>query len=268
MNSPSSVKIDEFRSNAYIATGEPEMRWIVIPSSSLMFQRLCRITSYVIGSILSVPSRWSASRGSMSSVAPGMYENVVPSYGPVVFELGCGRSAMSVPSKVDQHVAVRIDARRLERVHDDRRVRRLDDRRSGNHVAGLEALAPEDRGRLEIPELGPVDGARAGARLRGRRAIHIRRRHDPRLRAHRRSADAIRHDLHARLPEPGAAAVDGLVATVEVFDEAGERDLVERAGRDGHLDLVDLALVAKVGRAREPRRARVDAVGAELGVAP
>src|SRR5437870_6614537 len=103
MNSPSSVKIEELRSNAYIATGEPEMRWIVIPSSSLMFQRLCRITSYVIGSILSVPSRWSASRGSMSSVAPGMYENVVPSYGPVVFELGCGRSAMSVPP--DAHYA-------------------------------------------------------------------------------------------------------------------------------------------------------------------
>src|SRR6266536_2273781 len=35
MNSPFSVKIDEFRSKAYIATGEPEMRWIVIPSSSL-----------------------------------------------------------------------------------------------------------------------------------------------------------------------------------------------------------------------------------------
>ncbi len=41
----SSVKIDEFRSKAYMATGEPEMRWIVIPSSSLMFQRLWRITS-------------------------------------------------------------------------------------------------------------------------------------------------------------------------------------------------------------------------------
>ena len=45
MNSPSSVKIDEFRSKAYMATGEPEMRWIVIPSSSLMFQRLWRMTS-------------------------------------------------------------------------------------------------------------------------------------------------------------------------------------------------------------------------------
>ena len=45
MNSPSSVKIDELRSNAYMATGEPEMRWIVIPSSSLMFQRLWRMTS-------------------------------------------------------------------------------------------------------------------------------------------------------------------------------------------------------------------------------
>ena len=45
MNSPSSVKIDELRSKAYIATGEPEIRWIVIPSSSLIVHRLWRTTS-------------------------------------------------------------------------------------------------------------------------------------------------------------------------------------------------------------------------------
>src|SRR5688572_20473304 len=54
-----------------------------------------------MGSILSVHSRWSVRLGSIDSVGPGMYENVVPSNGPVVFELGCGRSAMSGASQVD-----------------------------------------------------------------------------------------------------------------------------------------------------------------------
>ncbi len=44
-NSPSSVRIEGLRSSAYIATGEPEMRWIVAPCSSFTCQSEWRTTS-------------------------------------------------------------------------------------------------------------------------------------------------------------------------------------------------------------------------------
>src|SRR5712691_11995764 len=69
---------------------------------------------------------------------------------------------ISLPTKLDEHVAVRIDARRLERMDHDGRVRHLDDRRPHHDVAGNEALAPEDRRVVEIAQLRPVDRPRAG----------------------------------------------------------------------------------------------------------
>src|SRR6266478_475054 len=51
----------------------------------------------------------------------------------------------SLPAQIDQHVSIRIDARRLERMDDDGRVGHLDDRRAWHDVTGNEALAPEDR---------------------------------------------------------------------------------------------------------------------------
>src|SRR2546427_2030503 len=163
-----------------------------------------------------------------------------------------------------QHVPIRIDARALERMHDDGRIGYLDDGRPRHDVTGNEALAPEDRREIEVAQLRPVDRSRAGARLAGRSAIGLGRGDDARLGAHRGSAHAIGHDLHARLAEPGALAVDGFVPSMEVADELGERTRVESAARHRHLDLVDLALVADVGRAREPGRGGIDAVGAEL----
>src|SRR6266542_2360879 len=56
MNSPFSVKIDEFRSKAYIATGEPEMRWIVIPSSSLTVSIPQRVSTRVRQEAPTVPA--------------------------------------------------------------------------------------------------------------------------------------------------------------------------------------------------------------------
>jgi len=45
------VRIDGFRSSAYIATGEPDRRWIVAPCSSFTFHSAWRTTSKVTGSI-------------------------------------------------------------------------------------------------------------------------------------------------------------------------------------------------------------------------
>ncbi|MCZ7565510.1 MAG: hypothetical protein M5U08_18395 [Burkholderiales bacterium] len=44
-NSASSVRIDGLRSSAYMATGEPERRWIVEPCSSFTFHSAWRTTS-------------------------------------------------------------------------------------------------------------------------------------------------------------------------------------------------------------------------------
>src|SRR2546430_602726 len=82
---------------------------------------------------------------------------------------------------------------------------------------------------------------------------HRRHGEDARLGAPRGGAHAIGHDLPARLAESRAMAVHSLVPSMEVADELGERGFVEHPCRHRHLDLVDLALVADVGRAREAR---------------
>src|SRR5205809_518715 len=84
-------------------------------------------------------------------------------------------SAISLPAQIDQHVSIRIDARRLEWMHDDGRVRDLDDRGAWHDVTGNEALAPEDGREIEVAQLRPVNGSRAGARLAGRSAIGLGR---------------------------------------------------------------------------------------------
>src|SRR5437879_1748487 len=173
-------------------------------------------------------------------------------------------SAISLPAQVDQDVSIRIDARRLEWVDDDGGGRNLDDRRSRHDIAGNESLAPEDWREVEVAQLRPVNRAGAGARLPRRSAIGLRHSDDARLGAHRGGAHAIGHDLHARLAEPGALAVDRLVAPVEVADELRQRAFVERPGRHRHLHLVDLALVPNVGRASEASVRRIDTVGAKL----
>src|SRR5205809_307963 len=173
-------------------------------------------------------------------------------------------SAISLPAQIDQHVSIRIDGRRREWMHDDGRVRDLDDRGAWHDVTGNEALAPEDGREIEVAQLRPVNGSRAGARRAGRSAIGLGRGDDARLGAHRGGAHAIGHDLHARLAESRALAVNRLVPSMEVADELGERGFVEHPRRHRHLDLVDLALVADVGRAREPGLRGIDAVGAEL----
>src|SRR6058998_3243894 len=61
-------------------------------------------------------------------------------------------SAISLPAQIDQHVSIRIDARRLEWMHDDGRVRDLDDRRAWHDVTANEALTPEDRREIEVTE--------------------------------------------------------------------------------------------------------------------
>src|SRR5207245_8381420 len=120
-------------------------------------------------------------------------------------------------------------------------------------VTGNQALAPEDGREIEVAQLRPVDRAGAGARVARRRAIDLGRGDDARLGAHRGGAHAIGDDLHARLAESRALAVHRLVPSMEVADELRERTRVESAARHRDLDLVDLALVADVGRAREPR---------------
>src|SRR5437764_444885 len=80
---------------------------------------------------------------------------------------------------------------------------------------------------------------RAGACLAGRSAIGLGRGDDARLGAHRGGAHAIGHDLHARLAESRALAVNRLVPSMEVADELGERTRVESAARHRDLDLVD-----------------------------
>src|SRR2546425_4787102 len=159
---------------------------------------------------------------------------------------------ISLAAQVDQDVSIRIDARRLEWMHDDGGVGHLDDRGARHDVAGNEALAPEDRREIEVAQLRPVDRAGAGARVTRRRATGLRRGDDARLGAHRGGAHAIGHDLHARLAEPGALAVDRLVAAVGVADELRPRALLERPPRHPHPHLLDLAPFAGVGPACGP----------------
>src|SRR3989442_1505463 len=71
--------MDGFRSSAYIATGEPESRWIVAPCSSFTFHSACRTTSKVTGSMSFLALRWSASLGEMRSFAGGTYPVRTPS---------------------------------------------------------------------------------------------------------------------------------------------------------------------------------------------
>src|SRR2546425_9340106 len=151
-------------------------------------------------------------------------------------------SAISLPAQIDQHVSIRIDARRLEWMHDDRGVGHLDDRGAWHDVTGNQALAPEDGREIEVAQLRPVNRAGAGARLPRRSAIGLRRGDDARLSAHRGGAHAIGHDLHARLAEPGALAVDRLVAAVEVADELRQRAFIERPPWPPPPDPSDLAL--------------------------
>src|SRR6266446_1918659 len=160
---------------------------------------------------------------------------------------------ISLAAQIDQHISIRIDTRALERVDDDGRVRDLDDRGAWHDVTGNEALAPEDRREIEVAQLRPVDRSRAGARVARRNAIGLGRGDDARLGAHCGGAHAIGHDLHARLAEPRALAVDRLVPSMEVADELGERILVECPARHRHLDLVDLAFVTNISGAREAR---------------
>src|SRR5262249_35910858 len=70
-NSPSSVRIEGLRSSAYIATGDPDRRWIVAPCSSFTCHKLWRITSYVIGSIFFALFLCSLSFGDMESFFGG-----------------------------------------------------------------------------------------------------------------------------------------------------------------------------------------------------
>ena len=59
------MRIEGFKSSAYIATGEPERRWIVAPCSSFTFQSAWRTTSKVTGSMLRLALRCSLSFGDM-----------------------------------------------------------------------------------------------------------------------------------------------------------------------------------------------------------
>src|ERR1700682_5720676 len=70
-SSPSSVRIEGLRSSAYMATGEPERRWIVAPCSSFTCQSACRTTSYVIGSMLLTCLLCSLSLGEIESLFGG-----------------------------------------------------------------------------------------------------------------------------------------------------------------------------------------------------
>src|SRR5262245_66606716 len=78
-------------------------------------------------------------------------------------------------SEFEQHVAVGFDGRGLERVHHDRGVGHLDDRRPGHDVAGHEALAPEQWRLVEITELRPVDRTRTGPGLARRFTVALGR---------------------------------------------------------------------------------------------
>src|SRR5262245_38708460 len=185
---------------------------------------------------------------------------------PIIFAIA-GPLPESAGPELDQHGAVGIGPRGLERMHYARGVRHQDDRRPRHDVAGHQTLAPEHGRLLEVTELRPVDRTPAGPRRARRLTLALGHGHDARLGADRRGAHAVGDDLHARLVKPRALAVHRLVAPVEVGDQLGERGVIERARRHRHLDLVDLALVANVGRAHEPAIARRDAVRAQLGYA-
>src|SRR5205807_1488756 len=89
------------------------------------------------------------------------------------------------PAEIDQDVAVGIDARGLERMDDDRRVRNLDDRRAGHDVAGNQTLAPDDRRGVEVAQLRPVDRSLACLGLAPRRTVGLAGGDDARLGAGR-----------------------------------------------------------------------------------
>src|SRR3989442_8707426 len=161
-------------------------------------------------------------------------------------------SAISLPAQVDQDVSIRIAARRLESVDDDSGVRNLDDRRSRHDIAGNESLAPEDWREVEVAQLRPVDGAGAGARLPRRSAIGLRRGDDARLGAHRGGAHAIGHDLHARLAEPGALAVDRLAAAGGGASQRRPPALIQRPPPPPPPPPPDLAPLADVRPACRP----------------
>ena len=116
----------------------------------------------------------------------------------------------------------------------------------------------------EVAELGPVHGARRGARVVGGRGCPLARGAQGGLRAHRGGAHAVGDDLDAGLAEPRARAVERLVAAVEVGGEVGEPGLVEAPGGHRHLHLVDLSLVADVRRSRDAGGPGGDAVAIEL----
>ncbi len=70
-NSASSVRIDGLRSSAYIATGEPDRRWMVAPCSSFTFHSAWRTTSKVTGSMSFFALVWSLSFGEIVSFFGG-----------------------------------------------------------------------------------------------------------------------------------------------------------------------------------------------------
>ena len=63
--------MEGLRSSAYIATGEPDTFWMVVPCSSFTCQRLWRMTSKVTGSTSSAQSRWSFRVSEMRSASGG-----------------------------------------------------------------------------------------------------------------------------------------------------------------------------------------------------
>jgi hypothetical protein len=65
------VRIEGLRSSAYIATGEPESRWMVAPCSSFTFHSAWRTTSNVTGSMSFLALRWSLSLGEIASFFGG-----------------------------------------------------------------------------------------------------------------------------------------------------------------------------------------------------
>ena len=65
--------MDGFKSSAYIATGDPDTFWMVVPCSSFTCHRLWRTTSKVTGSTSSTQSRWSFRVPEMLSVSGGTY---------------------------------------------------------------------------------------------------------------------------------------------------------------------------------------------------
>ncbi len=84
------------RSSAYIATGDPERRWMVAPCSSFTFHSACRTTSKVTGSRLVFAFLCKRNFFEIESVFGGTYPERTPSKATPVSSLSFLSGAFKV----------------------------------------------------------------------------------------------------------------------------------------------------------------------------